>query len=153
VSRWVALPDYHPRPDGFQLMALHRYPPLRRPTDFGHTHLILLEADARPGRPRRPVVENRAAHPCSPSNVHPIEPDRLLHLSLHMTPTIFATRGPRAAKPAPMALGWRVGGWRSRAAMKSLKPRKRKAQAASFIEQARFYCSRAVGRTHVQPPN
>jgi hypothetical protein len=68
------------------------------------------------------VVENRAAHPCSPSNVHPIEPDRLLHLSLHMTPTIFATRGPRAVKPAPMALGWRVGGWRSRAAMKSVKP-------------------------------
>ena len=56
------------------------------------------------------MVENRAAHPCSPSNVHPIEPDRLLHLSLHMTPTIFATRGPRAVKPAPMALGWRVRG-------------------------------------------
>ena len=35
------------------------------------------------------MVENRAAHPCSPSNVHPIEPDRLLHLSLHITPYDF----------------------------------------------------------------
>jgi len=31
--------------------------------------------------------------------------------------------------------------------------RKQKAQAASFLEQARFCRSRAVGRTHVQPPN
>jgi hypothetical protein len=49
------------------------------------------------------VVENRAAHPCSPSNVHPIEPDRLLHLSLHMTPTIFATRGATGREARPDA--------------------------------------------------
>jgi hypothetical protein len=50
VSRWVALPDYHPRPDGFQLMALHRYPPLRRPTDFGHTQIDFEKVNLFPGQ-------------------------------------------------------------------------------------------------------
>jgi hypothetical protein len=46
----VALPDYHPRPDGFQLMALHRYPPLRRPTDFGHTQIDFEKVNLLPGQ-------------------------------------------------------------------------------------------------------
>jgi hypothetical protein len=36
----VALPDYHPRLDGFQLTAFPWHLSLRCPTDFGHTQVI-----------------------------------------------------------------------------------------------------------------